>query len=187
MGRFHQCVLIVATLALSWLGTQAVHEFGHVLGARFCGGQVAKVMLHPATISYTNLAENPNPLLVTWMGPLVGIALPLVAFAIARCARLPGWYLIQFFAGFSIVANGAYLAFGSFNSVGDAGDLLRHGTPIVLLWLFGLITIPIGFWLWNGLGAYFGLGASRGRVNLTATYVVLALLIATVSLELALN
>ena len=187
MSRFHQCVLIVATLALSWLGMQAVHEFGHVLGARLCGGQVAKVMLHPATISYTKLAENPNPLLVTWLGPLVGIALPLVAFAIARYAKLPGWYLVQFFAGFCMVANGAFLAFGSFHRIGDAGDLLTHGTPIVLLWLFGLITIPIGLCLWNGLGSYFGLGASCGQVSRTATCIVLALLIAIVSLELALN
>jgi hypothetical protein len=187
MSRFHQCALIVATLSLSWLGMQAVHELGHLLAAMLCDGTVAKVMLHPATISYTQLAENPNPLLVTWMGPLVGVALPLVALAIARYAKLPGWYLVQFFAGFCLVANGAYLALGSLNRVGDAGDLMRHGTPIVLLWLFGLITIPIGFWLWNGLGPHFGLGATRGAVNRTATYVVVALLVAVVSLELALN
>jgi len=121
------------------------------------------------------------------MGPLIGIALPLVAYAIACWAKLPGWYLIQFFAGFCLVANGAYVGFGSFNRVGDAGDLLRHGTPIALLWLFGLITIALGFWLWNGLGPHFGLGASSGQVNRSSAYAVFALLVALVSLELALS
>jgi hypothetical protein len=187
MSRIHQCALILSTLALSWLAMQAVHEFGHVLGAWFCGAKVAKVMLHPATISYTQLAENPNPLLVAWMGPLVGVALPLVACAIARYARLPGWYVVQFFAGFCMIANGAYLAFGSLNHVGDAGDLARHGTPIVLLWLFGLITIPIGLWLWNGIGPPFGLGAGQGQVDRTVTYVVVAIIVVIVSLELVIS
>jgi hypothetical protein len=165
MSRLHQCILILATLTVSWLGMQAVHELGHVVGAWSSGGKVAEVMLQPATISYTRLAENPNPLLVVWMGPLVGVALPLVALAIVRGAKLPGWYLIQFFAGFCLVANGAYLAFGSFSRIGDAGDMMRYGTPIALLWSFGLITIPLGLWLWNGLGPYFGLGSSHGQVN----------------------
>src|SRR5262245_1903541 len=142
MSRLYQSILIAATLAASWLGMQAVHEFGHVIGAWLSGGKVAAVVLHPATISYTQLAENPSPLLIAWMGPLAGVALPLVALAIVRWAKLPGWYLIQFFAGFCLVANGAYIAFGSLNRIGDAGDMLQHGAPIALLWLFGLITIP---------------------------------------------
>jgi hypothetical protein len=185
MNRLHQFVLIVATLAFSWLAMQAVHELGHVLGAVVSGGKVAEVVLHPATISYTRLAENPKPHLVVWMGPLVGIGLPLAAAAIARAAKLPGWYLVQFFAGFCLVANGAYLSFGSFAEVGDAGDLLRHGTPIALLWFFGLITIPLGLWLWNGLGLYFGIGNNHGEVSRAAAYLTLVLLMMIVVIELA--
>jgi Peptidase M50B-like len=187
MNRLHQFVLIAATLGASWLGMQAVHELGHVLGAILSGGKVAQVVLHPATISYTRLAENPNPQLVTWLGPLVGIALPLVAVAIARSIKWPGWYVVQFFAGFCLVANSAYLAFGSFRRIGDAGDLLRHGTPVVLLWLFGLITIPIGVRLWNDLGPYFGLGESLGQVNRITSYAVLGIFVAMVAIEMTLS
>ena len=167
---------------------QAVHELGHVSRRndqrrQSRGSHVASCH----NILYTRLAENPHPLFVAWMGPLIGVVLPLVAFAFARWAKLPGWYLIQFFAGFCLIANGAYLAFGSFDRVGDAGDMLRHGTPIALLWLFGLITIPVGFWLWNGLGPHFGLGASSGQVDRSSAYAVFALLVALVSLELALS
>jgi hypothetical protein len=187
MNRFHQFVLITATLTVSWLAMQAVHELGHVLGAMASGGTVADVVLHPATISYTRLAENPNPLMVAWMGPLVGVVLPLIGSAIASWATLPGWYLVQFFAGFCLVANGAYLGFGSFSEAGDAGDLLRLGTPIALLWLFGLITIPIGFWLWNGLGKHFGIGAGPYTMNPVAAYTMVAILALIVGIELAMS
>jgi hypothetical protein len=186
MKRQHQLLLIGATLGLSWLAMQAVHELGHVGGAALSGGRIAEVVLHPATISYTRLAVNPHPLLVAWMGPLVGVAVPLAAWSLVRWGRIRGWYLAEFFAGFCLVANGAYLAGGALAGVGDAGDLVRHGTPIMLLWLFGLITISIGLWLWNGLGPYFGLGASRGSVDTAAAYVVSALFLATIVLELAL-
>jgi hypothetical protein len=187
MNRLHEVVLITATLAVSWLAMQAVHELGHVLGAVYCGGTVADVVLHPATISYTRLAENPNPILVAWMGPLVGVALPLAACAISGWTRPPGWYLVQFFAGFCLVANGAYLGFGSLWDTGDAGDLVRLGTPIALLWLFGLITIPIGFWLWNGLGRYFGIGIERSTVKPVEAYIVVSLLALIVGIELAVS
>ena len=91
MKRQHQVVLIVATLAFSWLAMQAVHELGHVAAAVVSGGRVATVVLHPATISYTQLASNPHPLFVAWMGPIVGVVLPLVAFVdrtLASIARL---------------------------------------------------------------------------------------------------
>jgi hypothetical protein len=184
MKRQHQALLILSTVAFSWLAMQAVHELGHVVGAWASGGRVAEVVLHPATISLTRLADNPHPLFVAWMGPLVGVSLPLAALAFARLCKLPGWYLFQFFAGFCLVANGAYLSFGSFEAIGDAGDMLRLGTPIVLLWLFGAVTIPAGFWLWNGLGPYFGSGTSGGRVDPSATYTMFGLVVLVIAVEL---
>jgi hypothetical protein len=185
MKRQHQFVLIAATLGFSWLAMQVVHEFGHVVAAAASGGRVAEVVLHPAAISHTRLAANPHPLLVVWMGPLVGTVLPLAATVLARAYLLPGWYIVQFFAGFCLIANGAYLAFGSLGGVGDAGDLLRYGTPTWLLWLFGVITIPIGLRLWDDLGPHFGLGSSAGHVDRAAAYVMLAGLILLIVVEVA--
>ncbi len=51
MKRVHQSVLIGSFLPLCWLGMMAVHELGHVVGAWLTGGRVAKVVLHPLTIS----------------------------------------------------------------------------------------------------------------------------------------
>jgi hypothetical protein len=170
MVRLHQFVLIASTLTLSWFAMMAVHETGHVLGAWFTGGSVAKVVLHPLTISRTDLSNNPQPLVVVWAGPLFGVAAPLLAWIVAQLARIPIWYLLRFFAGYCLIANGAYLGVGSFANVGDAGDLLRHGAPIWQLWIFGALCVPAGFLLWHRLGTHFGLGESKGRVSFPTAY-----------------
>jgi hypothetical protein len=160
MKRLPQIILIVSTVLGSWLGMQAVHEFGHVLGAWATGGRVARVILHPLTISRTDLAVNPHPLVVAWAGPLVGVLAPLLLWGLAAALRLTGAFVLRFFAGFCLIANGVYVAVGSFRGLGDAGDMLRHGASAWQLWLFGLLTVPIGLWLWHRQGRFFGLGAS---------------------------
>jgi hypothetical protein len=186
MKRQHQLVLIGSTLAFSWLAMQAVHELGHVAGAMLSGGRVAQVILHPTTISQTRLATNPHPQFVAWMGPIVGVLLPSTALLAARIARWRARCLFQFFAGFCLVANGAYLAFGSIGGIGDAGDLLDHGVAPMLLWLFALVTIPTGLWLWHGLGPHFGLG-SGGHVDRWDGYVMLMMVVLVCVLELVLS
>jgi hypothetical protein len=166
----HQCVLVASTLALSWFGMMAVHETGHVLAACLTGGTVARVVLHPLTISRTDLVDNPRPLLVVWGGPVFGVIAPLIVWGIAQLARLPIWYLLRFFAGFCLIANGAYIGIGSFGGVGDAGDLLRHGAPAWHLWLFGAACVPVGLLLWHGIGPHFGMGDANGRVSVPAAY-----------------
>ena len=91
-------------------------------------------------------------------------------------------FLLRFFAGFCLVAIGAYLGIGSFFAVGDAGDIVRRGSPIWTLWLFGAICVPIGLLLWHGLGPHFGLGpaprpVSRHAVTKTVTACVLLVIL----------
>lgn len=151
-------LLFAVTCLLAWLGMMAVHEFGHVLHASLSGGTVQKVVLHPLAISRTDVNPNPHPLFVAWGGPIWGSLLPLIGLGIVRIFRLRSVYLARFFCGFCLIANGAYLGSGGWYAVGDAQDLLRHGTPPWLLVLFGVCTIATGLWLWNGLGKSFGLG-----------------------------
>jgi hypothetical protein len=169
-SRWHQPILIAATLLGSWLAMQQVHELGHVLGALSTGGRVAKVVLHPLTISRTDVAHNPRPLLVVWAGPIIGIAIPQIAWAAAAAVKMPGAFVLRFFAGFCLIANGLYIGLGSFGRVGDCGEMLRHGSPVWLLWLFGIATVPLGFMLWNGQGPSFGLGSARGHVDRRVVY-----------------
>ncbi|MBM4072307.1 MAG: hypothetical protein FJ271_25775 [Planctomycetes bacterium] len=182
--RIPQLVLIVAALLGAWLGMQAMHEAGHVLGAWCSGGSVKQVVLHPLTISRTDLADNPHPLLVVWAGPLFGCMLPLALWLTMWSARLPGAYLTRFFAGFCLIANGAYIGGGSFERVGDCGEMLRHGAPMWSLWLFGVVAVPVGISLWHRLGPAFGLGAARGHVSPGAVCVALVFALALLVLGL---
>lgn len=178
MRRVHQIALITSLLIASWLGMQAVHEFGHVLGAWLTGGRVTQVVLHPLTISRTDLADNPNPLLVVWAGPVAGCVLPLAAWGIAHFVGFPLLYLLRFFAGFCLIANGAYIGVGSFDNVGDAGVMVRHGSPEWSLWAFGVVTIPLGVWLWHRQGRHFGLGPQQESVHPSAVYLCVTVLVA---------
>jgi len=168
--RVHQIVLILSTLLGSWLGMQAVHESGHVVGAWLTGGQVAKVVLYPLTISRTDLAVNPSPLFVVWCGPVMGVVLPLVLWGIAVGLRITGAFVLRFFAGFCLIANGAYIGCGSFDRVGDCKQMLRFGSGLWQLWLFGVLTVPLGLWLWHRQGPYFGLGLAEGKVSPGVAY-----------------
>lgn len=187
MTRLHQALLIATFLPLCWLAMQAVHELGHVVGAKVTGGKVERVVLHPLTISRTDVSPNPSPLKVVWAGPLIGAVLPLVLLSLMKAGGFKWFYLLQFFAGFCLIANGAYIGAGSFARIGDAGDLLRHGSPIWLLWIFGAATFPLGLYLWSGLGQHFGLGAAAGKVDHRAAYVSCALLVLWVIAEAILS
>jgi hypothetical protein len=177
-----QIILIASTLLGSWLGMQAIHESGHVVGARLTGGRVERVVLHPLTISRTDLRENPDPLQVAWAGPVFGVVAPLLAWGVAAALRMPGAFVLRFFAGFCLIANGLYIGVGSFQAIGDCGDLLRHGAPVWHLWLFGALTAPAGLWLWHQQGPHFGLGTAKGRVHRGVAYATLVGCVALLTL-----
>lgn len=164
-SRIHQYTLIVSFLPLCWLMMMAVHEMGHVAAVRTTSGTVTKFVLHPLALSRTDVSPNPQPLVVVWAGPLVGVALPLLIWVAWYLAQIPGTYLPRFLAGFCLIANGAYIGIGSFHGVGDARDTMRLGSPHRSLWLLGIQTAPVGRLLWHRLGPHFGLGESCRRFD----------------------
>lgn len=180
----NRAFLIAALIPLCWLGMMIVHEMGHVLGAIVTGGRVTRVVLHPLTISRTDVSPNPAPLAVTWAGPALGVLTPALVLLAGRFFKMPALHLWRFFTGFCLISNGLYLAVGAFDRVGDAGDLLRHGAATGHLWLFGLVTVPIGFWMWHGQGKHFGLVKDAEPVTLRQGWVVATLLTVVVILEL---
>lgn len=159
-------------LLLCWMGMQIVHEFGHVLGALMTGGRVSRVVLDPFTISRSDFAANPSPHVTVWAGPVVGSLLPVLCLSLlaggSAATRPDGQVrtdgqsqpktgqeivmMMQFFAGFCLVGNGAYLLFGGFDGVGDCGVMRQCGTPLpVILGVGGLLTVA-GFGVWHRLG-----------------------------------
>lgn len=181
MNRLYQLILICSVLIMSWLGMQMIHEAGHVIMLWLTGGKVRQVVLNPLAISRTDFTENPKPLLVVWGGPVVGVMAPMLMLALGKLIRIQGLFVVRFFAGFCLIANGLYLAVGSFDRVGDCGVLLQNGAELWQLWLFGALTVPVGFWLWHGQGQQFGLGKANGNVSrsvaLTTFFLSVALIV----------
>lgn len=173
-------VLLVGGVAIaSWYGMMIVHESGHVLGAWLTGGRVAEVVLHPLAFSRTDAVDSQHPAFVTWAGLVWGVALPVAAWLVARAARWKLAFLLRAFAGFCLIANGAYLASAIVAPVGDAEDLLRLGTPAWVMAVIGLAAVVGGLATWNGLGPQFGIGrdATIERQAIVAASVSLAVLV----------
>jgi len=153
MSRIYRLLFGICWLIGSWLAMMAIHESGHVLGGLLTGGKIACVVLHPLAISRTDLAVNPHPAVVVWAGPLIGALLPLSLWFGACLLKWSQTGLVQFFAGFCLIANGAYIAGGALEGIGDCGVMRQTGSPLWLMWGFGLVTVPVGFWLWHRLGS----------------------------------
>jgi len=84
-ARWNQSIAILTILCLSWLGMMAVHELGHIVGAVITGGDVVRVVLHPAAISRTDVSPNPSPLIVAWAGPVLGCLIPALMVLSLLC------------------------------------------------------------------------------------------------------
>jgi hypothetical protein len=184
-GTFAHLLYLTATILLSWLLMQAVHELGHVLAAWLTGGRVVEVDLHPLRISRTIVDPNPHPVMVVWSGPLLGSFFPLLLWWISllRPSPLTDW--LRFFAGFCLIANGAYLGAVVWMPVGDVLDLLRLGVPAWQLALFGLVAVSLGLWLWHRLGPQFGLGPDARPIPKRMFWGVISALGIVILLELA--
>jgi hypothetical protein len=125
-----------------------------------------------------------------------GCLLPLLLLAIVRLCSLNGrgslggryGYLFAWFAGFCLIANGAYLTGGALIGRGadDAGVILQYGGARWQLVAFGLPVMALGLYLWSGLGRHFGLGSS-GEVDRKATAVVTAAFLLILAAEVLLG
>lgn len=155
--------LLLAFAAACWYAFMAVHESGHVLGAWVSGGTVERVILHPLKFSRTDLASNPHPVFVAFAGLVWGALFPLALWLIVRAAKWKYAYLLRAFAGFCLVANGAYMASALVLPVGDTEDLIRLGVPRLAIVVPGAVAFAGGLRVWDGLGEKLGFGGRNAE------------------------
>ncbi len=186
-NHFNRALLIFSTVVFSWLAMMVVHEFGHVLNAWISGGQVVKVVLHPLAISRTDVVPNPHPAFERWGGAVWGCVIPVLACQIAKLRKSASLHVFAFFAGFCLIANGAYLSASVLSPVGDGKNLIDMGVNRAWLVAWGAITIPIGFWFWNGLGPAFGIGAGAKPADRTLACRLLLVTVILIVVEFLLS
>ena len=183
MQRFHQTLFIVSLLALSWLLMMTVHELGHVIGAIVTGGEIQRVVLHPLAISRTDVSPNPHPSTVVWLGPILGSVLPSLAMFLCPRRLTMTCGVATFFAGFCLIANGAYIGIGAIDHVGDCREMIRTGSPMWLLMTFGALSIGCGGWCWHRLGSLNTFLANPAIVSRKWAYAIFASLVSVIVLE----
>ncbi|WP_437229858.1 M50 family metallopeptidase [Planctomicrobium sp. SH661] len=178
-------VLFALCLGLvSWLLMQVIHELGHVLAAWMVGGTILHVDLHPLHISETAIRPKPWPEFVVWSGPVVASIVPLLVWGAGRQLRSEWEPCLRFFAGFCLIANGAYLGSAIVAPVGDAFDLVQLGTPRWQLGVFGLVTVPVGIRFWDGLSKKMGIGPQAEPIPWKQVIILAMLLVLIIALEL---
>ena len=142
-------LLFAIGVVVSWYGMMAVHELGHVAHGVLSGGRVERVSFPILGFSRTDVDPDPHPLFVAWGGVAWGVFLPVSVFGALQWLRRPMRRPARFFAGFCLVANGAYLAGGAIYPVGDAEVMVLLGTPRWVLVGVGLPCLIAGLWLWH--------------------------------------
>ena len=132
----------------------AMHESGHVMHAYLSGGKVRQVSIPLWGFSFTELESNPHPAFVAWGGVIWGCMIPCIALGLLGILA-PAKSIaraVSIFAGFCLIANGAYLLTAIFDPVGDAADLVQAGVSGILLAFLGAIAISAGLSIWHRWG-----------------------------------
>lgn len=160
-----------ALVLVSWYGMLWCHELGHALAAVLIGASPVSISVPLLGFSHTDIGVWPRPVVVVWSGPIFGSLVPLVFALILAALQKPllrvGGPAMQkrclqiawFFAGFNLIANGAYIGLGWIDRIGDTGELLDAGhTPAPLI-IFGCLTGTSGLACWHQLGPRLGLSS----------------------------
>jgi hypothetical protein len=145
-----QVVLLFVGVALfAWPGMMLLHEVGYVSAASATGGRVTRIVWHPLAFSRTDVSPNPRPMVVVWAGPIAGCVLTILLERLVAFISPGILYIARLFAGFCLIANGAYISLGGFERVWDSGDMLKLGTPWWVMITFGVLACGVGLWQWH--------------------------------------
>jgi hypothetical protein len=156
--RFPLILLRMVVPVLAWYAMEAVHELGHVIGA---GGRVAAVHIPLVGFSMTEYEDGIGTVRSIACGPALGATMPLILLLAPR-RRLAG-RIARFFAGFCLVANGAYMLAGAYMNEGDAGDLIGFGVTRVSIMVPALLALGLGLWVLHRNGRWAGLAMTADR------------------------
>ena len=117
------------------------HEIGHIIGGARCGATLTDFDLAPWRLPYSLHSPDPYPLVTLWAGPLLGIAIPLVAAVLI--ARHWAWFI----ADFCLIANGGYLALAwlSGDRFLDTPRLLAADAHPAMIAIYCVSTISLGY------------------------------------------
>jgi hypothetical protein len=133
--------IFVRLLAASWVVMTFTHEFGHIVGGMISGATLTDFDLVPWRMPYSLHSPDPHPLITLWAGPLLGVAVPLIAASVMH--KRWAWFI----ADFCLITNGCYLALAwlSGDRYLDTPRLLAAGTHPASIVVYCTLTIGFGY------------------------------------------
>ena len=129
-------------IVIGWYPLQLFHELGHIISCKINGGIVHKIAFHFNIFTETIRKGSAHPVIDIWMGPIVGILLPLLLLLIP--AKKNVREILFLFCAACLAGNGLYIGLGWLCDGGDGWELLRYKVSIFWLILFGLPTTLAG-------------------------------------------
>jgi len=148
-----QMIIGVVVVVLSWYGMMVVHEAGHCFGAVITGGKIERVVIPIVGFSRTDVSASAQPLIVIWGGPIFGAVTPVILLIWFKHTSQQVRQILRYFIGFCLIANGAYIGIGAILRAGDCEEMLKYGSPMWLLVVFGLISSVAGLFVWHRMGS----------------------------------
>jgi hypothetical protein len=161
----------------SWYASLAAHEFGHAAVAAATGSTRIDIHLPLLGFSHTQRSPDSHALLTTAAGPVLGSVFPLAVWLLVRGVRPKAARVPQFWAGFALVLNGAYIAGDAFLLGGDGAQLDRAGVPFWLSLTCGSLAVASGLHVWHCLGK-----TARAATEIASTTIQASLVCAIILL-----
>lgn len=138
--RVVPCLLL--GLPLAWYPLRLLHECGHVLSAWLGGATGIAMVWHAGFLPETRRDGSQWPLVDVWAGPAAGVLLPLALHLLCCRTRMAG--VTRVFAALACLGNGLYVGLGWLDVGGDPEQMLRWGSPLTVLLMFGLVATGLG-------------------------------------------
>ncbi|HBC89185.1 MAG TPA: hypothetical protein DCZ94_19775 [Lentisphaeria bacterium] len=129
-------IKFLSVIAIGWFPLQLLHEAGHIISCKFNGGTVHKIAFHFNVFTETIREGSAHPVIDIWMGPIVGIILPLLLLLIP--AKKDIKEILVLFCAVCLIGNGLYIGLGWLCDGGDGWELIRYKVNLFWLILFGL-------------------------------------------------
>ncbi len=135
-------VKLISGVPLFWYPISLIHELGHYVSATIGGATEVTIVWRYGIFSETIRNGSKWPLMDVWMGPILGVLIPLVVMACCWKMKWSEW--VAWPTSIACIGNGLYIGLGWLDSGGDPADMISLGTPLFVMLGYGLLVFTVG-------------------------------------------
>ncbi|OGV56366.1 MAG: hypothetical protein A2X45_10225 [Lentisphaerae bacterium GWF2_50_93] len=107
-----------------------------MISCKLNGGSIHRIAFHFNIFTETIREGSRHPVIDIWMGPIIGILLPLLLLILPLKKNIRE--ILFIFCAVCLIGNGLYIGLGWLCDGGDGWELIRYKVNLAWLILFGL-------------------------------------------------